>query len=74
MSFENRKKGICKSEISLHEFFRFLRSVNAGSVNDKVRSCTVLIQFFRSGVYIIFVNLPDVKIWSGSILPISDCL
>ena len=61
-----------KTEIALHEVFRVLRAVDTGQVEDEVGFPAICVQFFRSRVQIVFVNLVNMQSGAGLVFAVPD--
>ena len=61
-----------EAEVALHEVFRILRAVDTGQVEDEVSFPAICVQFFRSRVQVVFVNLVNMQLRAGLVFAVPD--
>ena len=60
--FQGIKQSTCKPEVSFHELLRVFRTVDSGKVENEVTFPAPLLQLFRCGVQVVFIDFFYVKV------------
>ena len=68
------KQCICKTEVTFHEFIIVFRAVYPGKIEHKVSFLTPNIQFFRSGIKIIFKYVTNLQFTITTSLTVLDVI